>query len=199
MFPVRWELGIYIPEDVILREYRWLDLIYQIQSQKVGLFWCLTNRALRNEAVWRSGCTGPSFRDLCTSWRQVVNFTHLRLYPRRKGPTVHSIGTWIGSRACLDATEYWTFSVLQRLELRVLYVLDRSQSLYRLRYGKPSKSEFKRLKRTNYFEDLVSKHIISVGFEIFTVVTMKNVFCDIKIQFVPHRRHIMSPLQSPAG
>jgi hypothetical protein len=30
-------------------------------------------------------------------------------------------------------------------------------------------------------------------------VTMKNVvFWDIKTQFVPHRRHITSPLQSPA-
>jgi hypothetical protein len=29
---------------------------------------------------------------------------------------------------------------------------------------------------------------------------MKNaVFWDIKTHFVPHRRHIMSPLQSPAG
>jgi hypothetical protein len=29
---------------------------------------------------------------------------------------------------------------------------------------------------------------------------MKNVvFWDIKTQFVPHRRHIISPLQSPAG
>jgi hypothetical protein len=29
---------------------------------------------------------------------------------------------------------------------------------------------------------------------------MKNVvFWDIKTQFVPHRRHITSPLQSPAG
>jgi hypothetical protein len=31
-------------------------------------------------------------------------------------------------------------------------------------------------------------------------VTMKNVVvCDIKTQFVPHRRHIMSPLQSTTG
>jgi hypothetical protein len=37
-------------------------------------------------------------------------------------------------------------------------------------------------------------------FEVFTAVTMKNVvFRDIKPQFVPHRRHITSPLQSPAG
>jgi hypothetical protein len=37
-------------------------------------------------------------------------------------------------------------------------------------------------------------------FEVFTAVTMKNgVFWDIKTQFVPHRRHITSPLQSPAS
>jgi hypothetical protein len=38
-----------------------------------------------------------------------------------------------------------------------------------------------------------------VRFESFTAVTMKNgVFWDIKTQFVLHRRHITSPLQSPA-
>jgi hypothetical protein len=32
------------------------------------------------------------------------------------------------------------------------------------------------------------------------LVTMKNfIFWDIKIQFVPHRRNITYPLQSPAG
>jgi hypothetical protein len=39
-----------------------------------------------------------------------------------------------------------------------------------------------------------------VRFEVSTAVTMKNVvFWDIKTQFVLHRRHITSPLQSPAG
>jgi hypothetical protein len=39
-----------------------------------------------------------------------------------------------------------------------------------------------------------------VGYEVFTAVTMKNVvFRDIKTQFVPHRKHITSLLQSPAG
>jgi hypothetical protein len=39
-----------------------------------------------------------------------------------------------------------------------------------------------------------------VGIEVFTAVTMKNaVFWDIKTQFVLHRRHITSPLQSPAS
>jgi hypothetical protein len=43
-------------------------------------------------------------------------------------------------------------------------------------------------------------HVWFVGSEVFTAVTMKNVvFWDIKTQFVPHRRHITSPLQSPAS
>jgi hypothetical protein len=40
----------------------------------------------------------------------------------------------------------------------------------------------------------------SVRFEVFTAVTMKNaIYCDIKTQFVPHRRHIKTPLQISAG
>jgi hypothetical protein len=39
-----------------------------------------------------------------------------------------------------------------------------------------------------------------VRFEVVTVVTTKNaVFWDIKTQFILHRRHIASPLQSSAG
>jgi hypothetical protein len=39
-----------------------------------------------------------------------------------------------------------------------------------------------------------------VIFEVFMAVTMKNVvFWDIKTQFLPHRRHITSALQSLAG
>jgi hypothetical protein len=39
-----------------------------------------------------------------------------------------------------------------------------------------------------------------VKFAVFMAVTMKNaVFWDVKAQFVPHRRHITSPLQRPAG
>jgi hypothetical protein len=39
-----------------------------------------------------------------------------------------------------------------------------------------------------------------VRFEVFTEVTMKNVvFWDIETQFISHRRHITSPLQSSAG
>jgi hypothetical protein len=39
-----------------------------------------------------------------------------------------------------------------------------------------------------------------VRFHVFTAVAMKNaVFYDIKIQFAPHRKHVMSPLKSQAG
>jgi hypothetical protein len=41
---------------------------------------------------------------------------------------------------------------------------------------------------------------VRARFEVFTAVNMKNaVFWDIKTQFVLHRRHITSPLQSPAN
>jgi hypothetical protein len=44
------------------------------------------------------------------------------------------------------------------------------------------------------------KFYYSVRYEVFMTVTMKNsIFWDIKTQFVPHRRHITSPLRSPAG
>jgi hypothetical protein len=37
-------------------------------------------------------------------------------------------------------------------------------------------------------------------FEVITAVTMKNVvFWVIETQFLPHRRHITSPLQCPAS
>jgi hypothetical protein len=44
------------------------------------------NSALRHEGVWGSGCIDPHFLDLGTSWRWVVSFTPLPLYPRGKSP-----------------------------------------------------------------------------------------------------------------
>jgi hypothetical protein len=47
---------------------------------------------------------------------------------------------------------------------------------------------------------LVKRELDFIKFEVFTAVTMKNaVILDIKTQFVPHRRHITSPLQNPDG
>jgi hypothetical protein len=49
-------------------------------------------------------------------------------------------------------------------------------------------------------EFLLARTLTNGRFEVFTAVTMKNVvFWDIKTQFVLHRRHITSPLQSPAS
>jgi hypothetical protein len=40
-----------------------------------------------------------------------------------------------------------------------------------------------------------SNFLVHVGFEIFRKVIMKNVvFWDINAQFIPHGRHITSPL-----
>jgi hypothetical protein len=55
------------------------------------------------------------------------------------------------------------------------------------------------------YEDLPNTHerlrsILRVRLEVFMAVTMMNaVFWDIRTHFVPHRRHITSPLQSLAS
>jgi hypothetical protein len=48
---------------------------------------------------------------------------------------------------------------------------------------------------------LLSNHgKINVRVDVSITATMKNVvFWDIKPQFIPHMKHITSPLQSPAG
>jgi hypothetical protein len=50
------------------------------------------------------------------------------------------------------------------------------------------------------YSGMIYDLITQERFVVFTPVTMKNaVFLDIKLLFVPHRRHIMSPLQSTGG
>jgi hypothetical protein len=49
-------------------------------------------------------------------------------------------------------------------------------------------------------ENDFTKDVTFVRFEVFSAVAMKNaVFWNIKTQFIPHRRHIMSLLQGPAS
>jgi hypothetical protein len=50
------------------------------------------------------------------------------------------------------------------------------------------------------FYSVINNVYECVRFEVSTAVTMKNgVFWDIKTPFGLHRRHITSPLQSPAS
>jgi hypothetical protein len=52
----------------------------------------------------------------------------------------------------------------------------------------------------SHLKDAITADVYIVRFEVLTAVTMKNaVFWDIKTQFVLHRRHITSPIQTPAG
>jgi hypothetical protein len=104
------------------------------QQVKVKLSLCLTNLALRHEGVWGSWCIDPHFLDLSTSWRWMVSFTPLPLYPSERAPGTHWIGGWVGPRAGLDYVEKRKFLTLPGLELRPLSRPARSQSLYRLRY-----------------------------------------------------------------
>jgi hypothetical protein len=54
--------------------------------QKIKLSLCLTNKALRHEDLWGSGCTNQRPLDLGTSWRLVITFTRRPLYSRGKSP-----------------------------------------------------------------------------------------------------------------
>jgi hypothetical protein len=55
----------------------------------------------------------------------------------------------------------------------------------------------RRAGRTGFWQD---KAYATRKTEVFTAVPMKNVaFWDINTQFVPHRKHITSPLESPTG
>jgi hypothetical protein len=86
-------------------------------------------------------------------------------------------GAWLGSSGIVFN---WT-DLIANVILRFLTSCTDSPSTTPLAYGT--------------FYDAV--HARNVGFEVFMAVTMKNaVFWVIKTQFVPHRRHVMSPLHS---
>jgi hypothetical protein len=78
------------------------------------------NWALHHEGVWGNECIYPHFPDLDTSWRWVVSFTLLPLYPRERAHGTHCIGGWVDVRAGLDDVENRKFLTLPGLELRPL-------------------------------------------------------------------------------
>jgi hypothetical protein len=103
---------------------------HEIIRQKVKLSLCLTNSALRNEDVWGSGCIYPHFLDLDTSWRWVVSFTPLPLYPRERAPGTHFIGGWVEPRAGMDDMEKWKYFTLPGLEVPPPLVVQPVASRY---------------------------------------------------------------------
>jgi hypothetical protein len=66
--------------------------------------------------VWESGYIAPGFLDLGISWRRVVSFTPLLLYPQGKSHT-HWIGGWVDLRAGLEDMEKLKFLTLPGFEL----------------------------------------------------------------------------------
>jgi hypothetical protein len=66
----------------------------------------------------------PHFLGLSTSWRWVVSFTPLPLYPRERAPGTHFIGGWVHPRASLDDMEKWKFFTLPGLELPLPLVVQ---------------------------------------------------------------------------
>jgi hypothetical protein len=61
------------------------------------------------------GCINPHFLDLGITWRLVVSFTPLPLYPGKRSPRTHWIGGWVDLRAGLDNVEEKKFLTLPGL------------------------------------------------------------------------------------
>jgi hypothetical protein len=80
------------------------------------------------------GYIDPHFLDLGTSWRRVVSFMPLPLYPRERDPGTHFIGGWVDPRAGLDDMEKWKFLPYRDSNSPLPGRPARSQSLYRLSY-----------------------------------------------------------------
>jgi hypothetical protein len=90
-----------------------------------------------HDGVGGNGYINPHFLDLGTSWRSVVSFTPLPLYPEKRAHRIHWIGGWVGPRAGLHTVEKRNILILPGLELRPLGRSAHSQSLYRLRHPGP--------------------------------------------------------------
>jgi hypothetical protein len=54
------------------------------------------------------------------SWRWMVSFTSLPLYPPKKAPVTLWIGGWVDPRACLDDMENFKYLTLPGLKHRTL-------------------------------------------------------------------------------
>jgi hypothetical protein len=93
---------------------------------------CLTNKALRHEGVWGSECIDPRILDLCTSWRWVVSFTPLPLYPRGKSPR-YQLDRILGEPQSPSGRR-GEEKILDPTGTRTPNPRSSSQSLYRLRY-----------------------------------------------------------------
>jgi hypothetical protein len=64
------------------------------------------------------------------SWRWVVGFTSLPLYPRERTLSTHFIGGWVDPRGGLDDMEKWKLFTLPGLELPSLLVVQPVASRY---------------------------------------------------------------------
>jgi hypothetical protein len=92
---------------------------------------------------------------------------------------------------CVSQIHFFTYKFKEISDIKGSRTRMRAERLRQVAFDKEHTT--KCYTYDNYF-------MTDVRFEVSTAVTMKNVvFCNIKIQFVLHRRHITSPLQSPAS
>jgi hypothetical protein len=84
-------------------------VLIRIFRHKRNEFICVSlwlfNYALCHEDIWGEWRYSSTFLDFGTSWRWVVSFTPLPLYPPGNDPLDRRIGDWVGPRFGLDAVE----------------------------------------------------------------------------------------------
>jgi hypothetical protein len=122
------------------------------------------------------------------------------LHPRRKEPQVPT-GQGAGGVAHSWSGSYGQITILDhtRTQTPPLGKPAYYRQLQRQRYCAFPR-EWRTILNGVVVTWLMKRGKASVRFEVFTAVIMKNVvFWYIKTQFVLHRRHITSPLQSSAS
>jgi hypothetical protein len=98
----------------------------------------------------------PGFLNPGTSWRWVVSFASLPLYPMERSSGTQWIGGLMGRRAGLNDMKYLQFLNLLELELGPLGRPTLAQSLYRLSYRGLCISQDQAKKLSSYL-NVVSK------------------------------------------
>jgi hypothetical protein len=83
-----------------------------MEKSEVKLSLCLTNKALRHEGVWGSGCIAPTFLISALIGGEWSASHPGRFTPGERAPGTHWIGGWVGPRFGLDDVKKRKFLTL---------------------------------------------------------------------------------------
>jgi hypothetical protein len=119
---------------------------------------------------------------------------------------VRTFPTWIvaGDNVWSSTADFqirhWAVSPIILTDVFRKFFFSFSQKFPGFYLVKPLQLQISYIKYHRALGRWISQILLTVKFYVYSAMTTKNVvFWNIKTQVVPHRRHITSPLQSPAG